>query len=312
MIAYLILAHADPASLRQLIEVLQSDERSRVYLHFDRKAELPDWCAEFPSGQAPVLVPRLAVNWAGYSMVRAMSNLMYAALEDPQVNMLVFLSGSSFPLRPMKEINDTLSRRDTGSFALWKTVHGRGARATRRERNAVDKFHFMDVAALNPWRGKLRRQLWKLARGINSLLPYARSKPGLIVKGSQWFHATRSEAEILLDERDGLSKRLRRSFAPDEMLFQTRWYRHQLALGRTPRFEDEDAPLQALHYIPQHPPRGSLLQQMRTDIDPRLLKQTDIEPALRSGALFARKCPPDVVDALLPLFSTKTAHPRSG
>lgn len=299
MIAYLLLAHADTAQLGWLMRTLLSDPRSSIFLHFDARVPLPDWIGAMARAGRIALVRRIAVNWAGYSQVVAFRELLVAALADPETRRFTLLSGSCYPVRRMVEVNDAIAARE-GAFALWKRVSPPDAGVTSREENATGKLHFMDVAWLNPQRGKIRRQLWKGWDLVNARLPYRRRVDGPVVKGSTWFCTDRAGATRLVAESGPLEPAFRRSKSPDEHVFQTIWYRDRVRAGRPVQFVNEHDPVQALHYIPFRPPSGrTLLEKARTTIDPRLMRLDDIAVARGTDALFARKCPPEVARALL-------------
>lgn len=301
MIAYLLLAHTNSKQLELLVQRLLSDVRSAIFLHFDARMPLPSWVIPMQRAGYLTVIPRIAVHWGGFSMVRAMRELLVAAMANSGCDRFVLVSGSCFPLRPQRIVNDAVLRHD-GGFALWKLISGPGATPTRREVNAISKLHFMDIGWLNPSAGKLRRQLRKLLDRTNALLPYNVQHHGPVAKGSQWFCVTRHQAGRLISEGNRLAPEFARSFAPDETLFQTVWYRDRVAQGIPAPFIDHYAPVQGLHYIAARPPADlTLADRLWRTVDLRRMTIEDVEPALRSGALFARKCTPEVVKALLPI-----------
>lgn len=295
MIAYLVLAHRNTEQLRLLIATLAGDPRSQIYLHMDcRKTPSPD-LPEF-AGRLRI-VPRMRVNWAGYTMIEATLRLLRTALADHENERFVLLSGSCFPLWPITRIND-LIQSGGNRMALWRRVTD--ATAGRREINAFGKFHFPDIRLLNPSRNRLMSQIWKLGRAINARLPYRRRVAGPIVKGSQWFCVDRAMAEIFAAPHPRLAQLFRFAFAPDEMMFQTLYYRHADPAERDAAFVQQMATRQALHHIVFRPvPMGSTFSRLtKPAIDRRLLDETDLEDVLRSDALFVRKCTPGLARAI--------------
>ena len=98
-IAYLILAHDQPAHLRELIERLSTPD-SHFYVHIDRKSRIADFTLP-DDPRIYVLEERVRVFWGDYSQVEAIVQLMRAALARPgaEHQRFVLLSGADYPVR---------------------------------------------------------------------------------------------------------------------------------------------------------------------------------------------------------------------
>ena len=104
-IAYLLLAHDQPAHLRELIARL-STPNSKFYVHIDRKSRLDEF--QLPTdANVHLLADRVRVFWGDYSQVEAILRLTRAALADPgfRAQRLVLLSGADYPVRRNAEIH---------------------------------------------------------------------------------------------------------------------------------------------------------------------------------------------------------------
>lgn len=104
-IAYLILAHDQPAHLRELIGRLSTPD-SHFYVHIDRKSRLADFSLP-DDPHVHILQDRVRVFWGDYSQVEAILRLMRAALADPgfTAQRLVLLSGADYPVRSNADIH---------------------------------------------------------------------------------------------------------------------------------------------------------------------------------------------------------------
>ncbi len=299
MIAYLLIVHAATEQLSSLVDVLRGDARSRVFVHLDARAGSAAWLDAAAASGALTLVPRVAVHWGGFSMIEATRNLLRAALAEPDATRFVLLSGSCWPVRPMREVNDRLAAMDDAdAVALWELVSDPRSKIRTAGGNAVEKFHCNDIPLLNPSKGRIRHVLIRLAQRINIRLPYRRFSDGPVVKGSQWFAVGRAAAEDFVAPRPALDRYFRYSFAPDETFFQTLHYRALVSAGHTPGFVPQRAALQALHFIGNRDLAARAIRERVNRIDRRQLDIGDVPAILMSDALFARKCTPEVCRAL--------------
>ncbi len=299
-VAYCILAHSANEQLRYLINTLTSDHRSLVYLHLDAKSFLPEDFVTLEQAGKIRLVDRVRVNWGGFNMIVATRNLLEKALEEKAVVSFSLLSGSCFPLRTMKEINDLLAGGETDCFALWDIISDPDKGVGHSATSSVEKRYFMDVEFLSPTRHKLNRAFFKVTRWCNNLLPYRRRPPKTIVKGSQWFVAGRQSVLHFTAAHQALESFLRPSFAPDETYFQTLFWHQELDNGRAVEFIEQRQNLQGAHFIAYHPLQTGSIGQG----DRRVVTEDDMALAMSSSAIFARKCSPERCKAIANCLGT--------
>ena len=100
--AFLVLAHEDPQMVRRLVARLAP--LGPVYLHVDAKTDLTQWSLrDLP---VELVLPRVSVYWGDWSGVDATVALMRAALADPQVSRLTFVSGLHYPIISDAELRE--------------------------------------------------------------------------------------------------------------------------------------------------------------------------------------------------------------
>lgn len=288
-VAYLILAHDGNEQLRLLVDTLLEDPRARVVIHLDRKSRRVGWLGD--AGDPRVSVIRtVAVNWAGYSVVRATMALLRSAYAIEQVERFVMLSGSCFPLLDSTLLADAILAATEPVVAVWDELN-RDSRVDRLGQRALTKFHPYDIAALNPQRGIVQRALWRVLGRINLRLPYRRRLPDRSFwKGSMFFMADRAFAGRLIAEQPRLERHLIHAHAPDEIFFATVFAHDRLARGLAIDRIAIDADRQGTHFIRRRRTRRGVLERMTTRVDERRLDPADIADAIASGAWFARKC----------------------
>ncbi|OWJ84057.1 hypothetical protein CDV52_09195 [Haematobacter missouriensis] len=213
-IAFLILAHADPVHLSKLVAALSPHD---VYIHWDLKSGLPPFIPE-----AVFVSYRKAVFWAGFSVVEATISLIKEALRR-EPSKLVLLSGSCFPIRPMKDLEDLFAKDNGKNYINAVEVD-----QSDHLRGLVSRWCYKD--GIFPDFVKRTKSILGLERFIRAALntgmaifPHRRPKEKLY-HGSQFWAVTPELAEVFVQnfERNrDLVSFYRRTFASDEQFFQT-------------------------------------------------------------------------------------------
>jgi len=166
-------------------------------------------------------------------------------------------------------------------------------------RYTITKYYAYDRPWINPKRSKARRVLWVALRFLNNVAPYERCFPKESVwKGSMHFSADRALAKELISSRPDLEQELDHTASPDETYFATIYSRDRQRRGLPVTVTDFDSEMQGTHFIRKRRDRRSAVGRLLTTVDLRLLKPQDVSDALRSGALFARKCDLNVARAI--------------
>lgn len=105
MYAYLIVAHNDPDSVRELILALH-DEKAHFFVHIDGKANIEDFKKVLQNiTHVHVAKKRVSVYWAGWSLVQAALNLIEDAVQyNVDFTRYILLSGACFPVKSNQDL----------------------------------------------------------------------------------------------------------------------------------------------------------------------------------------------------------------
>jgi Core-2/I-Branching enzyme len=114
-IAYLVLAHHDPTHLERLVEAI--DYKARIFIHLDKKTDIDRYIHIADMKSVDFISERIKVYWGGFSMVKAILNLIKAALASKEnFSHLVLLSGSDYPIKPASTFYDFLKSNPDRQF----------------------------------------------------------------------------------------------------------------------------------------------------------------------------------------------------
>ncbi|OFA03351.1 beta-1,6-N-acetylglucosaminyltransferase [Duganella sp. HH101] len=282
-IAYLVLAHDQPALFGRLTAALQH-EGATIYAHIDGKQDAGPF--RQAAGALPVrfVDAPVAVNWGGYSQVEAMLKLLEAAASGGHEH-FIFLSGRDYPLRRHDELQALLAQDQQRSFINFYAL-----------RKGTDFAHLIEIYAFRDVYARLRAPavkslaLW-LVRAANRVLPARRFVAGLRpYRGStSWCLSADAVAYLLDFVRQPKNAPVLRFFrsvtGADEIFFQTILLNSPLAphcAGYDDAAQHHSAMNEnkvSLHYIDWNPAREN----------PAVLEARDFEPLMQSGKFFARK-----------------------
>ena len=138
-IAYLILAHQDPDHLLRLTKVIK--DRSRVFIHLDKKTDINSYLHIANNSSVKFIPKRHKVYWGGLSMVNATLELIKSALASGEnYSHLVLLSGSDYPIKPIKDFYTFLSNNQDKQFIKFIDVSKSPLPSARR----VTDYWFLD------------------------------------------------------------------------------------------------------------------------------------------------------------------------
>lgn len=102
---YLILAHNNLAQLDILINTLENDKTS-FFIHIDKNvpaAKIKEFNF-YKNSRVKIVKNRIAVSWAGFSMIQATVLLMKEAAAGKKKGYYVLLSGQDMPVKPNENI----------------------------------------------------------------------------------------------------------------------------------------------------------------------------------------------------------------
>ena len=218
-IAYLLLAHDQPAHLRALIERLSTPD-SHFYVHIDKKSRLADFSLP-DDRRVHILQDRVRVFWGDYSQVEAIVLLMRCALTDPgfSAQRLVLLSGADYPVRGNAFIH-----------AYFRT-HAAQEFINLVQMPSIEKnkpLSLLTTYQPGNTSSRLINRMLQMAQRV-ALLPrqrdYVSALGGLQpYAGSTWWSLTRGAASHVIDFLDThaeFAEFFRHTVCPDESCFHT-------------------------------------------------------------------------------------------
>jgi hypothetical protein len=224
-IALLVLAHGDAPLLLRLCNHFRDHT---VFVHVDAKSR------DFPVEQfaalenVVVVKPRVAVHWAGYSMVEATLAMLRSAIDrDERFVKFVLISGGCYPVKPIASLADMFDK-DNGHNYIRFTEVGPSSFLRR-----LMSRHWL-MAPLLP-DGLLEGLPWlrapeKSARAVlNKLSSYYprdfRQEIGLKPYfGNSWWAFSDPCARYLVDfvqKNPGFVRPFRTTYATDEIFYHT-------------------------------------------------------------------------------------------
>lgn len=288
--AFLILAHRQPAQLRRLIARL-AHPAAAVLVHLDAKADRAAFEGVLDSNARAAFLPdrqRVAINWCGFSMVRATLALLRAAYAAG-AERFVLLSGADYPARPLPDILAQLAI-DRELIAVDRRCDPAGDGWF--DRCAYRRF-FGDVPLLNPRAGAAP---WaRIGERLAGRLP-RRHYELPVYYGSAWWSLTRAavgEVLAFADGRPALVDWFKLARSPDEMVFQTilKQSSRAASIAGDATFAGVLPPPRVLTHFADF--EGS------SSGSPATLTGADLDRIIASKALFARKFDPLVSAELL-------------
>jgi hypothetical protein len=211
-VAYLILAHANPTMLRELIIAINRPKET-IFVHIDKKTNIRPF-KELLSGKCTFIEPRAAVSWGSFSMIRATVHLMKAASSAGDFDYHCLLSGSDYPIKPITSFEACLEANRPAEFIQCvDTVHS--AKMCRRYQG----FYLFENRSelwkkVNFGFTKIQRKFYKRKRYDN--------QP--IFCGSQWWTLTDACVKYiirLVETNPQWARYFKYVHVPDEHLFQT-------------------------------------------------------------------------------------------
>lgn len=115
----LMMAHNNTEVVKTCLRMLD-DERFTLFLLVDAKSPLKpeDFLPELEHMRCVVL-PRISINWGGYSLVQGMLNQIRAAV-DARMDVLHVLQGADLPLKTPEEIDRFFTERKGKNFLRYE------------------------------------------------------------------------------------------------------------------------------------------------------------------------------------------------
>lgn len=209
--AYLIMAHNQFLSLRELVSVLD-DERNDIFIHFDRKVRnLPALNTHF--SRLVILSDRVNVIWGDVSQIKAEYALFKAATAyGESYSYFHLISGTHFPLQSNDALHSWFDNQDGAN--VLKPVP-----LTEEEiqmRFGLYHFFLKHLVSRNRFVNKVYHLGWRGVLGIQKTLGVKRDTSFIRGKASQWCSLTEDAVILLLSKEKEALRHFRRSFCCDE------------------------------------------------------------------------------------------------
>ena len=249
---------------------LLDDERNDIYLHIDKSVKDRDgasWQALMDKAHLHI-VNRVNVNWATYSHVYAVMNLLQEATKTYHSHYHM-ISGADLPIKNQNQIHAFFN-----TFASKEFV---GFAPNYREDIVLRHNYFVKF-----YRNS-NKHVDLLAKKCNSLLVKLQKKLGVnvckdfggdIKKGHDWFSVTHDAALYLIQEEPNFKKYFYWFFCPSEFFVQTVLFNSHF---KDNIYDLNDENNGAQRYIDWN--RGS----------PYTFKSEDFNSLIENNMMFARK-----------------------
>ena len=213
--AYLIMAHDQFLSLRELVSVLD-DPRNDIYVHFDRKVKrVPDLATRH--SKLVILEKRVNVIWGEVSQIKAEYALFKASFQEGKYAYYHLISGTHFPLLSNDRLHQWFDSRN-GACVL------RPVPLDQEEiqmRFGLYHFFLKHLISRNKFVNKAYHLGWRAVLGLQKSLGIKRDTSFIKGKASQWCSLNQDAVrELLLHEKVAL-KKFRRSFCCDEFFVRS-------------------------------------------------------------------------------------------
>jgi len=216
-LAYLILVNNNPRHLKKLLQALQPGGHD-IFLHINAKSSLDP--RDFVGRSIFPLSKRIKTYWAGYSITRAICQLIKTAQSYGNYDRLVLLSESDYPVRSQAYIQSFFSANPDTNFINIVRMPGNGKTFDR-----MQYYHFETVFSPNRFIRILSLGFEYAIQqfGIEHNLPKPYDEYELY-GGSTWWSFSGDFANYLLnfiDVNQEFVNFYRYTWAPDEMFFHT-------------------------------------------------------------------------------------------
>ena len=177
-VSYLILAHNNYLHLERLIDQL-NDGNSRIYIHLDKRSELPQKLVSKPN--VHFIEQRERIYWGSYSIVRATLNLLERATADDFGDYYCLLSGADFPIKSSEYFYSQLAQG--GEYINMIPSHQ--SKWTER----IKYYHFEGINRRNP-KSLKTISYWLFEYTLRLFVK--KKAPFPVFMGSQWFTLSRA------------------------------------------------------------------------------------------------------------------------
>ena len=259
--AYLIMAHNQFLSLKELVSVLD-DGRNDIFIHFDKKVMvLPDLQTRF--SQLVILEDRVNVIWGDVSQIKAEYALYKAAFEPGKYAYYHLISGVHFPLKSNDDLRQWFDDQH-GACVLREVPL---LEEEIQMRFGLYHFFLRHLVSRHRFVNKLYHLGWRFVLWVQKRLGIKRDTSFIRGKASQWCSLNEDAVRMLLANEKTAIKRFRRTFCCDEFFVRSVIENASIPIV----FDDK------ICYVDF------------VNTTPKLFSESDFTLLMDSGALFFRK-----------------------
>ena len=220
--AYLIMAHNNFDLLQKELYLLD-DERNDIFIHIDKKAKNVDqaYITEKVKHSNVYFLPRISINWGGYSIAQCTVELLKKAIETDVYEYYHLLSGADLPLKTQDQIHEFFHEHKGMEFVSFDK-----AVPNEKDIKRVKRYYlFQDIY------GRNRKNIFyvflflvdKLSVKVQDILKVDRYKNSSIKlqKGAEWFSITHEMASLVVKKQKWIKKHFKYTRCCDEVFIQT-------------------------------------------------------------------------------------------
>lgn len=212
-IAHLILAHARPQQLQELVSLLEHP-CSEIYIHLDKKTNASNFKHLEENPKVFFIKKNVRVYWADYSMVQAVLN-SFKEIIQKDYDYINVISGQDFPIKSINHFHHFLAAHNSKQFVSCANIAKDWPEAAIRLKTYdMPRYKF---------KGKYR-----LFVALNKILPGKKTPLSYEIVGrSGWFTITKDAASYILtvlENNPKLVKFFKYTWAADELIFSTILY----------------------------------------------------------------------------------------
>jgi hypothetical protein len=215
-LVHIIFVHKNPIQLERLIKAM-AHKNMDFYIHVDKKVDKTAFEYLNKIKQVTFIKKRVACNWGGFSLVKAMMNSIDEIhASGIKYDFINIMSGQDYPIEPINDIYDFFNNHLGYSFINYEESFQ--SEWWSKAKFRYKHYHLTDFNFLG------RYQLQKI---VNWLLPYRKFPSSLTPYGSQvaTWSTLSFESAIYLSSYIKTNSRLKRflsfTWGCDEFAFIT-------------------------------------------------------------------------------------------
>lgn len=209
--AWLIISHNEFAILQRLVSALD-DDWSDIFIHFDKKvSHLP--AIRTRSSRLIILDNRVDVRWGSISQIKCEMALFEAAAKMGPYDYYHIISGTTLPLKPIKEI-DAFFKEIAGKSVLTGLCQD----VPYQEMLKVRRYNFFvkHYAERRSGVRAISQFFWKSAIAVQRVLGIETNRDKTFYKASNWLSLTEEAVQYIVGQKQAILKTYRWSFCGDE------------------------------------------------------------------------------------------------